>query len=506
MSKQDDLRKTRPIRPGFFFGRWFLLVTLVPVDLLKPHPKNAEFFPDPLPEDIRREMLEDIRENGITTPLILARDHTILAGHQRWEMARELGLSHVPAIVKDVDPDRPEAVALLIKDNLLRRQLNDMQVARLIRALKEQYGVRRGNNQYSQFLGGASAKVAEATGLSERTVRQLDKLNDLIPELQSLVASGKMATTVAYEVAFLSPETQKALYEAVGEKIAELKQAEAKELRRRIEAEVRAEVEKQAGGLRQALTRLEEEKRRAEAREERLAAELARLKERGGGEDLARELEAIRAEKARLEGEVEALKRQLKELASRPPQVVEKVVHRPDPVLEAELEAVREESARRGRENELLLERVRSMAAEKEKLELRVRELLSKLREAEAREEAARRQLSRKEEREAGGGAEREEFLRLVRRAREAAVELSEAANALVGRYGDALRAVPAAGGADLRDTAEAVEGAASLSLLEAALRLAVARAAQVLEVMEGKKPLLKVLKGGGEEGGKEKR
>ncbi|WP_245574421.1 ParB/RepB/Spo0J family partition protein [Desulfovirgula thermocuniculi] len=479
---------------------------MVPIDLLKPHPKNAEFFPDPLPDTIRQEMLEDIRKNGIATPLILARDHTILAGHQRWEIARELGFSHVPAIIRDIDPDSPEAVALLIKDNLLRRQLSDMQVARLIRVLKEQYGVRRGNNQYSQFLGGASAKVAEATGLSERTIRQLDKLNDLIPELQSLVASGKLGTTAAYELAFLSPETQKRLYEVLGEEVAALKQAEAKELRRRIEAEVRAEAERQAAELRQALARLEEEKRGAEARERELATELARLKGQGDGEDLARELEGVRAEKARLEGEVEALKRQLREFASRPPQAVEKVVYRPDPALEAELEAVREESARRGRENELLLERVRSMAAEKEKLELRVRELLSRLREAEAREEAARRQVSQKEERETGGGAERGEFLRLVRRAREAAVELSEAANALVGRYGDALRAVPAAGGADLRGTAEAVEGAASLSLLEAALRLAVARAAQVLEVMEGKKPLLKVLKGGGEEGGKEKR
>lgn len=487
------------MRDFFFFREVVFVVTMVPVDLLKPHPKNAEFFPDPLPEDIRREMLEDIRENGIATPLILARDHTILAGHQRWEMARQLGLSHVPAIIKDIDPGSPEAVALLIKDNLLRRQLNDMQVARLIRALKEQYGVKRGNNQHSQFLGGASANLAEAIGLPERTIRRLDKLNDLIPEFQSLVASGKLGTTAAYELAFLSPETQKKLYEILGEKVAGLKQAEARELRRRIEAEVRAEAERQIGELRQALAR-------AEAREKELVAELARLKGQGDGEDLARELEGIRAEKARLEGEVETLKRQIQELASRPPQVVEKVVHRPDPVLEAELEAAREESARRGRENELLLERVRSMAAEKEKLELRVRELLSRLREAEAREEAARRQLSRKEERETGGGTEREEFFRLVRKAREAAVELSEAAALLAARYGDALRAVPAAGGADLRGTAEAVEGAATLSLLEAALRLTAARVAHLLEVMEGRKPALKVLKGGGEEGGKEKR
>ncbi|MGB9825577.1 MAG: ParB/RepB/Spo0J family partition protein, partial [Desulfofundulus sp.] len=100
--------------PAFLFGRWSS-VNQVPVDLLKPHPKNREFFPDVLPGNIWQELVADIKENGII------------------KAAREAGLTHVPVVIRDVDPESDEVVALLIRDNLLRRQLNDMQVARLIR-------------------------------------------------------------------------------------------------------------------------------------------------------------------------------------------------------------------------------------------------------------------------------------------------------------------------------------------------------------------------------------
>lgn len=81
------------------------------------------------------------------------------------------------------------------------------------------------------------ADVAQAIGEDEKTTKRLLKLNDLIPELQALVSSGRLGTTAAYELAFLSPGTQKALHDHYSRQIAEIKHAEAKELRRKIEAE-----------------------------------------------------------------------------------------------------------------------------------------------------------------------------------------------------------------------------------------------------------------------------
>jgi len=92
----------------------------VPVNLLKPHPKNKEFFPDVLPENLWTELIEDIRESGIINPLIVTADYTVLAGHLRLEAVKQAGRTHVPVVIRDVDPASDEAVELLINDNLLR--------------------------------------------------------------------------------------------------------------------------------------------------------------------------------------------------------------------------------------------------------------------------------------------------------------------------------------------------------------------------------------------------
>jgi ParB family chromosome partitioning protein len=381
-------------------------VNQVPIDLLKPHPKNKEFFPDALPENIWQELVTDVRENGIINPLIVTTDYVVLAGHLRLEAAKEAGLERVPVVIRDVDPASDEAVELLIKDNLLRRHLNDMQVARLIRVLKERYGVKRGNNQY---LGGASAKVAEALGLSERTVRRLDKLNELIPEFQEIVSSGRWNPSAASELACLSVQTQELLHSHYREKIIELTQAEAKELRRKIETEVRAETEKQVNELKQKINVLDQQKKELQVLHEEREMELKRaiadlqekIRESVSPDEVAclksqlKEKEQLLLSKQKELAEVEnkyrqeiaALKKRLKELESRPqPEIVEKVVEKivlkPDPAQEAALEVARKEVNRLAEELQKVLEdkeyqqaSINSLQKENELLKKRVAHL-----------------------------------------------------------------------------------------------------------------------------------
>lgn len=75
------------------------------VNELSPHPANAEFFPGK-PENWQF-ILNDIRERGIQNPIVLANDgKTILAGHLRWEAAKELGMGEVPVEIReDISPD-----------------------------------------------------------------------------------------------------------------------------------------------------------------------------------------------------------------------------------------------------------------------------------------------------------------------------------------------------------------------------------------------------------------
>ncbi|MBX5466881.1 MAG: ParB/RepB/Spo0J family partition protein [Firmicutes bacterium] len=159
---------------------------------LKPHPANTLF--DPLPEAVYEALKEDIAAHGIHDALLVTPDFTLITGHHRAKAALELGLEAVPVEIQDVDA--AEAERLLIADNVLRRQLTPMEQARLIRRLKEAYGIRQGARVDVHKTSDIMSEVQEALGLTDRHLRRLDRLNDLIPELQALVAQGRLGTAV----------------------------------------------------------------------------------------------------------------------------------------------------------------------------------------------------------------------------------------------------------------------------------------------------------------------
>lgn len=392
----------------------------VPVFLLKPHPKNKEFFPDGLPEALWREMVEDIKENGILNPLIVSPDYTVLAGHLRLEAAKEAGLTHVPVVIRDMAPESDEAVGLLIRDNLLRRQLSDMQVARLIRALKEKYSIKPGkpvNGKHGIEKHDKMSELTKLTGMNERQIQRYDKLNDLIPEIQELVSSGKLGSTAAYELAFLSPETQKQLLAVYGESVSEIKQAEAKELRSKIEAEIKVETEKRINELKQKISVYQQQQKELQVlhgeREADLEKEIADLRERlresippeKAGilqeqlQEKELELAGLRERLADAEknynSEILALRKKVKELESQKAprteiveRVVEKVVEVPDPGQQARIRELEEQIA--GLQKELAGLKDDSLYTEAKKA------LLKEIRELEAEKNMLDRELNRK--------------------------------------------------------------------------------------------------------------
>ncbi|ACV60100.1 ParB domain protein nuclease (plasmid) [Alicyclobacillus acidocaldarius subsp. acidocaldarius DSM 446] len=276
---------------------------------LKPHPKNVEYYAD-LDGEKYEELKRSIEVHGIRDPLKILPDGTILAGHQRYRIAKELGIEQVPVAIYDVSPE--EAEYLLIADNEERRgEDNDpMRKARRAKFLKEYWGIRHGNNQRTSQIEKSYRDVAQAIGESVATTQRLLKLNDLIPELQALVSSGKLGTSAAEQLAYLSPEIQRSLYEALGEEIANRTFAETKELRRRLEE---AELRDQETA--------------------RLQAELAELREQGREEDRQK---------------IEQLERRIRDLQAQSWRVV---------TLEQELSALRERGRKEDRERIAELER-----------------------------------------------------------------------------------------------------------------------------------------------------
>lgn len=396
----------------------------VPVKLLKPHAKNKEYFPERPPDELWKEIMNDIRKNGIINPLIVTADYTVLAGHLRLEAAKEVGLTRVPVIIMDIPPDSDEAVELLIKDNLLRRHLSDMQVARLIKVLKERYNIRRGGDRRENsekakgdFRPLKLEDVSKMLNMSERHVKELDKLNDLILEIQKLVDSGKLGSSAAYELAFLSPETQKQLHNAYGERLAEIKTVEAKKLRRQLEEEMKVEVERQAARYQEKIERFnkhrEQMKNIFEAQEKELKKDIAdlqeKLRESMPAEEAAalkKELETkelelaqerinIKKREKEFKEQISEFQKKIEELKNNP-KVVEKVVEKavPDPMQEMKLKAAQKRVMQLTEELQKALEDRESRQADIERLQKEKRRLEKRVERLE-KTAKARRELEK---------------------------------------------------------------------------------------------------------------
>jgi ParB-like nuclease domain len=81
----------------------------VPIDLLRPDPKNARRISDTELETLER----NIREFGIVEPIVARReDRTIVGGHQRVRIGRRLGMTTVPVVWVDLSIERARLLGL----------------------------------------------------------------------------------------------------------------------------------------------------------------------------------------------------------------------------------------------------------------------------------------------------------------------------------------------------------------------------------------------------------
>lgn len=209
----------------------------ISIDKLNPHPKNGYYFTD-IDGEKYEEVKRSIATYGIRDALKITTNYTIISGHQRFRIAKDLGLTEVPVIIMDVD--EWEAEYMLIAENTERRgeaETDPIKKARIAKFLTEYWDVKHGGNRASGHNGHlkTTADIAEALGESEKTTRRLIKLNDLIPELQQLISDGKLGTTAGEQLAYLTEEAQRELWGRLGEGVGDKTVKEVTELRRQIE-------------------------------------------------------------------------------------------------------------------------------------------------------------------------------------------------------------------------------------------------------------------------------
>jgi ParB family chromosome partitioning protein len=150
----------------------------VPLSLIDPNPFQPRTT---LPEDGLDELANSIRVSGLLQPILVrpaGERYQLVAGERRWRAAGKAGLEKVPAVVRDIGDG--EALELALVENLLREELNPLEVAKAYEKLQQQFHL-------------THEQIAERLGINRSTVTNTLRLLGLAPEVQVLLMEDKIS-------------------------------------------------------------------------------------------------------------------------------------------------------------------------------------------------------------------------------------------------------------------------------------------------------------------------
>lgn len=139
-----------------------------PVTALKPFQENPKRHGG---EQLRR-LKKSMREFGWTNPILISQDNMIIAGHARYEAAKQLGFTEVPTIYIDLPYNK--AVSYVLADNRLAEiaEQDDEQLNTLLESVYndaeidiEALGFTDG--EIDRILAGVEEEISEDTGGDE---------------------------------------------------------------------------------------------------------------------------------------------------------------------------------------------------------------------------------------------------------------------------------------------------------------------------------------------------
>ena len=150
----------------------------VAIDLVVPSPlqPRTHFIETPLDE-----LVESIRQHGIVQPLIVRPVDgklELIAGERRWRASKKLGLATVPVIEREAS-DR-DVLELALIENLQREDLNPIEEASGYVRLAREFDMKQD-------------EIATRVGKSRASVANAMRLLDLHPDVQLLVAQGRLS-------------------------------------------------------------------------------------------------------------------------------------------------------------------------------------------------------------------------------------------------------------------------------------------------------------------------
>jgi len=128
-----------------------------------------------------KELADSIRERGVLQPVLLRPangGYQLVAGERRFLATREAGFTTIPAIVRPLT-DR-ESLLIALIENIQRENLNPIDEARAYYRLATEYGLQHD-------------EIGTRVGKDRSTISNIIRFNNLPPQVQSLLESGRIS-------------------------------------------------------------------------------------------------------------------------------------------------------------------------------------------------------------------------------------------------------------------------------------------------------------------------
>ena len=151
----------------------------LPISDIYPNPfqPRIEFSDEEL-----AELSQSIAENGLIQPIIVRKSdiigYELIAGERRLRACKRLGMTEIPAVVKEVTDQESRKQAII--ENLQRSNLNPIEEAKAYRSLINE-------------LAYSHEELAKAMGKSRPYISNTLRLLQLPQEIQTSIENGKLS-------------------------------------------------------------------------------------------------------------------------------------------------------------------------------------------------------------------------------------------------------------------------------------------------------------------------
>ncbi|WP_018349186.1 ParB/RepB/Spo0J family partition protein [Longispora albida] len=170
----------------------------LPIDAITPNPKQPRQIFD---DEALDELKTSIREVGFLQPIVVREagegKYELIMGERRWRSAQAIGLTAIPAIIRETSDDALLRDALL--ENIHRANLNPLEEGAAYQQLLEEFGA-------------THEELSKRIGRSRPQITNTIRLLNLPPSVQRRVAAGVLTAGHARALLSLdSADAQEAL-------------------------------------------------------------------------------------------------------------------------------------------------------------------------------------------------------------------------------------------------------------------------------------------------------